>query len=406
MRNAVPITLEALEPVHGHPRPGVRAGRRLVVDAARAFLELVVERRLAWIVLGSGPRPGRRRPPKRPRNAHPRRAAGRRPAAGPAPARAPGAQDEPPAGRRAAPRGRPPPAHPPARRARATPAPPPECPFGSARACLGPTTRAGRAAAPASRAPASADCRPRRRARGRAGARSGRSGRRSAAAWRSRRAQRTPGRDRPDGDAQARAPGPPRPRSAPGPRLSQSRSTNATGAEPSFSNPSQPFSARSPHAPGVLGRLAGVQTTNGLATANATAPRPMATASRRRSRYPATTSGTSNTMPGYFAAVASPASSPASSSRLVTRSPSETVASVVNGTSVTAVREYATWAVATAVKAAATKPARVPYARAPSHHAAAMPATPTATTTSRPARYEGSSRPSWKGASNSRTNDG
>jgi hypothetical protein len=53
---------------------------------------------------------------------------------------------------------------------------------------------------------------------------------------------------------------------------------------------------------------------------------------------------------------------PAAGSRRETISPSAAATPSVNGTSVTAMREYATCVTSNAVIAAATKPAVVPYA--------------------------------------------
>ena len=70
-----------------------------------------------------------------------------------------------------------------------------------------------------------------------------------------------------------------------------------------------------------------------------------------------------------------------------------------SGTSVTATREYATWVVATAASPAPVHAAAGPYARRPSHHAAATDATPRPIATSRAAPYDGSSAQAWNGAS-------
>src|SRR5580765_1619062 len=139
-------------------------------------------------------------------------------------------------------------------------------------------------------------------------------------------------------------------------------------------------------------------TTNGDAAKNASAASAPETARRRHRRQPTTTSGTSASAPGYFAAVASPIATPAHSSRPVTSSASAIVTSVVSGTSVTAACENATCVVSTAVTAAATAPATAPYAADPSHHAAATPTSANATTTNRPARYDGASCHAWNGA--------
>ena len=139
-------------------------------------------------------------------------------------------------------------------------------------------------------------------------------------------------------------------------------------------------------------------TTNGLVTTNAAAASPTEIPTRRHAPKPATTIGTTRTAPGYFADAASPAATPAHSSRPETSSASVAVTPSVRSTSVTAIREYAACVVATATPTAPVIPAAVPYATRPSHQAAATPSTPTSTATTRAAPYEGSSRPIWVGA--------
>ena len=66
---------------------------------------------------------------------------------------------------------------------------------------------------------------------------------------------------------------------------------------------------------------------------------------------------------GYLKPAATPIATPAAGRRRVTISPSATATPSVIGTSVTAIREYATCVTSTAVTAPATNPAIVPYAR-------------------------------------------
>ena len=65
-------------------------------------------------------------------------------------------------------------------------------------------------------------------------------------------------------------------------------------------------------------------------------------------------------MPGYLKPIATPAATPASSMRPDTSSASVAATPRVRGTSVTAMREYATEVVATASAAAAIGPAAPP----------------------------------------------
>src|SRR5215471_6339261 len=123
----------------------------------------------------------------------------------------------------------------------------------------------------------------------------------------------------------------------------------------------------------------------GLVAANATADN-------------AIPSGTSRKTPGYLKLVAIPAARPASSIRPITRSVSETATPSVSGTSVTAMREYATCVVSTATATPATIPARSPYARRPSHHDAATAPSASTITTIRAARYDGCDSHAWNGA--------
>src|SRR4051794_6792515 len=139
-------------------------------------------------------------------------------------------------------------------------------------------------------------------------------------------------------------------------------------------------------------------TTNGEAAKKATAARASETASFLHLPQRTTTSGTSVSAPGYFAAVANPIAAPATSNRPVTSSASATVTRVVSGTSVTAACENVTCVASTAVAAAAIAPATVPYEREPSHHAAAMPPRAMATMTKRPVRYDGAACQAWNGA--------
>src|SRR5207247_11461900 len=136
--------------------------------------------------------------------------------------------------------------------------------------------------------------------------------------------------------------------------------------------------------------------TKGLDAKNAATASTIPTASRLQRCQPATTSGTSKKTPGYLKPVASPTAMPANSILPLTISARATATPSVSGTSVTAVREYATWIVQTATTAAATSP--VPYARRPSHHAAAIDPSDSTTATMRAVRNDGSSCHAWNGA--------
>src|SRR5437763_3660073 len=139
-------------------------------------------------------------------------------------------------------------------------------------------------------------------------------------------------------------------------------------------------------------------TANGDVATNATTASETDNASARHRRHSTTASGTSSRTPDHFADTASPIASPASQNCPETSSASAIVVNVVSGTSVTAACENATCVDATAVTSAAIAPATVPYAREPSHHAAATPASASATTTSLPARYDGPPSHAWNGA--------
>ncbi len=187
--------------------------------------------------------------------------------------------------------------------------------------------------------------------------------------------------------------------SSTGPSPLQSRCANATGAEPSCSNPSQPARASLFTREASAQACRGWITTNGLVTTNPTTRSPSETASRRNWWNPTTASGTASSTPGYLNPVATPAARPAHSSRPVTARASDTATAAVSGTSVTATWEYATWVEQTATAAAATSPARRPYATRPSHQDPATAPTPKATMTRRAARYDGSCCHAWNGAS-------
>src|SRR6059058_3827094 len=94
--------------------------------------------------------------------------------------------------------------------------------------------------------------------------------------------------------------------------------------------------------------------------------------------------------------MAAPTASPASSRRPFTISARATATPSVSGTSVTAAREYATSIVQTATTAAATTP--VPYARRPSHHAAAIAPSEMTTSTILAVKNDGELCHAWNGA--------
>ena len=97
--------------------------------------------------------------------------------------------------------------------------------------------------------------------------------------------------------------------------------------------------------------------------------------------------------------MARPATRPASSIRPETRRASDAATPSVSGTSVTAIREYATSVTSTATSAAATAAAGTPYARRPSHQDAAIAPSASTSTTIRAARYDGAPCQAWNGAS-------
>src|SRR5215468_3708077 len=183
-----------------------------------------------------------------------------------------------------------------------------------------------------------------------------------------------------------------------GPKPCQSCPVNAIGAMWSCSKPSQP--CREMFCTWYARESALEKCTKkyGLVAANATADRARPTSARLHSRQLTSTSGTSRKTPGYLKLVAMPAARPASSIRPLTSSASETATPSVNGTSVTAMREYATCVVSTATATPATIPARSPYARRPSHHDAATVPSASTITTIRAARYDGCDSHAWNGA--------
>ena len=146
--------------------------------------------------------------------------------------------------------------------------------------------------------------------------------------------------------------------------------------------------------------------TNGLVRANPTTASAPARPSAFHLPHPATITGTAAIAPGYLADAARPTASPAHSMRPPTASASTQVTASVSSTSVTAIREYATWVVATATAAAPTIAAPVPYARRPSHHVAPTPPSPSATATKRAARNDGPPKSACTGASTAISRDG
>src|SRR5512133_429536 len=174
----------------------------------------------------------------------------------------------------------------------------------------------------------------------------------------------------------------------------------------SCSKPSQPLRARFWMRYASATALPKCTKKYGLVRANAATQDAAPIATRRHCPHAATTSGTSRNTPGYLKLVARPAATPASSIRPVTSSASDAATPRVSGTSVTAMREYATCVVSTATQAAATGPASPPYARLPSHQVAATAPTASATTTSRAVRYEGCAANASNGASKYISSDG
>ena len=309
-------------------RRGARAGRAARRTPPRA---------------GSGRAPrarGRRRRRSRARTARPRAAAARRRGSGrtAGPGREAGAAARGSPGAAAS-------TTRPRRRSRAARAPRSSaarrraCRSASAARRRGSSTRAARRAAAASPARGSARARRARRAAGRAAACSGRSAPAASRGRGSRRGRTRRGSGRCGGARPARARGRRARSASTGPIPSQSRIANATGAEWSCSNPSQPSRASRWTREESLQASPGWTRKYGLVAKNAAAAIAIESASRRQRRQPATTSGTSRKTPACFALVASPAARPASSSWPPTANASEQATPSVSPASVTAARE-------------------------------------------------------------------